>query len=84
VRTWFAIYPIFLLFVAGVHTGMLRYLMLGFPLALLLVGSPPPDTVPRRRAALVVVVSLAGLALQIPWVTHALVVTPLAGKPWLP
>ena len=84
VRTWFAIYPIFLLFVAGVHTGMLRYLMLGFPLALLLVGSPPPDTIPRRRAALVGLVSLAGLALQIPWVTHALVVTPLAGKPWLP
>ncbi len=84
VRTWFAIYPVFLLFVAGVHTGMLRYLLLGFPLALLVVGSPPPDTIPRRRAALVVVVSLVGLALQIPWVSQALVVTRLAGKPWLP
>ena len=84
VRTWFAIYPIFLLFVAGVHTGMFRYLLLAFPLPLLLVASPRPDTIPRRRAAVVVIVSMMGLALQIPWVTHALVVTQLAGKPWLP
>ena len=84
VRTWFAIYPVFLLFVAGVHTGMLRYLLLAFPLALLTIGSPPPDAIPRRRAALVVILSVIGLGLQIPWVTHALVVTPFAGKPWLP
>jgi hypothetical protein len=84
VRTWFAIYPIFLLFVAGVHTGILRYLLLAFPLALLMVGSPEPGTIPRRRAALVISVCAISLALQIPWVTHALVVTPLAGKPWLP
>jgi len=84
VRTWFAIYPIFLLFVAGVHTGMFRYLLLAFPLALLLVGSPQPGTIPHKRATLVVVVSLIGLVLQAPWVSHALVVTPLAGKPWLP
>jgi len=84
VRTWFAIYPIFLLFVAGVHTGMLRYLLLAFPLGLLLVGSPEPGTIPRKRAALVVTVSVISLALQVPWVSHALVVTELAGKPWLP
>jgi hypothetical protein len=84
VRTWFAIYPIFLLFVAGVHTGMFRYLLLAFPLALLLLGSPQPGTIPHKRATLVVVVSLIGLVLQAPWVSHALVVTPLAGKPWLP
>ena len=82
--TWFAIYPIFLLFVAGVHTGMLRYLLLAFPLGLLILGSPPPGAIPRKRAALVVIVSLIGLGLQIPWVSHALVVTQLAGKPWLP
>ncbi|HEY5248173.1 MAG TPA: hypothetical protein VIJ15_06955, partial [Dermatophilaceae bacterium] len=84
VRTWLAIYPIFLFFVAGVHTGMLRYLLLAFPLALLMIGSPQPGTVPRKRATLAVILSVAGLALQIPWVTHALVVTQLAGKPWLP
>jgi hypothetical protein len=84
VRTWFAIYPIYLLFVAGVHTGVLRYLLLAFPLALVMVGSPRPEAVPRRRATVVVLVSLVSLGLQIPWVTHALVVTPLAGKPWLP
>jgi hypothetical protein len=84
VRTWFAIYPVFLLFVAGVHTGMLRYLLLAFPLALLMIGSPQPGTVPRRRAALVITVCAISLALQIPWVSHALVVTRLAGKPWLP
>jgi hypothetical protein len=84
VRTWFAIYPIFLLFVAGVHAGMFRYLLLAFPLGLLLIGSPPPGTIPRRRAALVVTVAVISLALQIPWVAHALVVTPFAGKPWLP
>ena len=84
VRTWFAIYPIFLLFVAGVHTGVLRYLLLAFPLGLLLVGSPAPGTVPRGRAALVVIVAVISLALQALWVSHALVVTPFAGKPWLP
>ncbi len=84
VRAWFAIYPIFLLFVAGVHTGMLRYLLLAFPLALLMVGSPEPGTIPRRRAALVVAVCVISLALQAPWVSNALVVTELAGKPWLP
>jgi hypothetical protein len=84
VRTWFAIYPIFLLFVAGVHTGMFRYLLLAFPLALLMIASPPPRTIPRLRGVLVVTVSLVSLGLQAPWVSHALVVTQLAGKPWLP
>jgi len=84
VRTWFAIYPIFLVFVAGVHTGMLRYLLLAFPLALLMVGSPEPRSIPRKRAALVGAVCVMSLALQATWVSHALVVTELAGKPWLP
>ncbi len=83
-RTWFVIYPIFLLFTAGVHTGMLRYLLLAFPLALLMIGSPEPAAIPRRRAIVVLTVCAISLALQIPWVAHALVVTPLAGKPWLP
>jgi len=84
VRTWFAIYPIYLLSVAGVHAGMFRYLLLAFPLALLMVGSPEPRTIPSKRATLVVAVSVISLALQVPWVSHALVVTALAGKPWLP
>jgi hypothetical protein len=84
VRTWFAIYPVFLLFTAGVHTGLLRYLLLAFPLTLLIVGSPEPGTIPRKRAALLIAFCVIGLALQIPWVSHALVVTQLAGKPWLP
>jgi hypothetical protein len=84
VRTWLAIYPIFLLFVAGVHTGTFRYLLLAFPLGLLIIGSPQPGTIPPKRAALVVIVALIGLGLQVPWVSHALVVTQLAGKPWLP
>ena len=83
-RTWFAIYPIFLLFVAGVHAGVLRYLLLAFPLGLLMIGSPESGAVPRKRAVLVATVCAISLALQIPWVTHALVVTDLAGKPWLP
>src|SRR5450631_4925953 len=58
VRTWFAVYPIFLLFVAGVHTGMFRYLLLAFPMALLLVGSQQPGTIPPKRAALVLTVSV--------------------------
>lgn len=84
VRTWFAVYPIYLLFVAGVHAGVLRYLLLAFPLGLLMIGSPGPGTVLRKRAAVVATVCAVSLALQIPWVTHALVVTQLAGKPWLP
>jgi hypothetical protein len=84
VRTWFAIYPIYLLFVAGVHAGVFRYLLLAFPLALLMIGSPEPDSIPRKRAVFVGTVCAISLALQIPWVSHALVVTRLAGKPWLP
>jgi len=84
VRTWFATYPIFLLFVAGVHAGVFRYMLLAFPLALLMIGSPEPGSIPRKRAALVVAVCVVSLALQVPWVSHALVVTQLAGKPWLP
>jgi hypothetical protein len=84
VRTWFAIYPIFLLFVAGVHAGVFRYFLLAFPVALLLVGSPEPEGIPRKRIILVVAASVISLALQVPWVSHALVVTALAGKPWLP
>jgi len=84
VRTWFAIYPIFLLFVVGVHAGVFRYMLLAFPLALLMIGSPEPGSIPRKRATLVVAVCVVSLALQIPWVSHALVVTQLAGKPWLP
>jgi hypothetical protein len=84
VRTWFAIYPIYLLFVAGVHAGVFRYLLLAFPFALLMIGSPEPDRVPRRRAVLVGTVCAISLVLQIPWVSHALVVTRFAGKPWLP
>jgi len=63
---------------------MFRYLVLAFPLALLMVGSPEPRTIPRKRATLVVGVAVISLALQAPWVSHALVVTALAGKPWLP
>jgi hypothetical protein len=32
----------------------------------------------------VVTVAVIGLGLQLLWVSHALVVTPFAGKPWLP
>jgi len=84
VRTWFAIYPIFLLFAAGVHTGMFRYLLLAFPLGMLLVGSPEPGKIPHKRAALVVIVSVISLALQVFWVNHALVITEPAGNTWLP
>ena len=84
VRTWFAIYPIFLLFAAGVHTGMFRYLLLAFPLGMLLVGSPEPGKIPHKRAALVVIVSVISLALQIFWVNHALMITEPAGNTWLP
>jgi hypothetical protein len=53
-------------------------------LPLLLIGNPRPGVITRKQAAVVVLVSVVGLALQVPWVTHALVVTSLAGKPWLP
>ena len=43
-------------------------------------GYDPGATV----SALVLKQSFHLLALQVPWVSHALVVTPLAGKPWLP
>jgi hypothetical protein len=49
-----------------------------------MIGSPQPAAIPRRRAALVVTVSVISLALQAPWVSHAIVITKLAGKPWLP
>ena len=43
-----------------------------------------PGTIPRRRAALVVTAAVISLGLQVFWVSHALVITPFAGKPWLP
>jgi hypothetical protein len=84
VRTWFAIYPIFLMFGTGVHYGIFRYVLLAFPLGLLLVGSPAPGTIPRRRAVLVATVAVIGLVLQVFWVSHALMITEPAGNTWLP
>jgi hypothetical protein len=73
VRTWLCSYPILILAVTPVTTGVLRYLLLAFPLPLLVVGTPLLHRFPRARAWLLLATCLVGLFLQIFWINHSLV-----------
>lgn len=83
-RTWLWAYPLYILCVTPVTSGILRYLLLAFPIHLLLVGSAAGDralpTNVRRtvlRLAPVVVASAVGLWTQYYWIGHSLVVNPV-------
>ena len=80
-RTWLWSYPLYLLAVTPMSTGVLRYLLLCFPAGLLFLGNSAsavhagngnPVAANRLRAMLVVVVAVGGLALQWWWVGHSL------------
>lgn len=83
-RAWYWAYPTFILVGAGVHPGILRYLLLAFPLLLTVVGSPDRDTIPRVRLALVALVCCVGLGLQWFWIDHALILHQARITPWMP
>jgi hypothetical protein len=84
VRAWYWAYPTFILAGPSVHAGMLRYLLLAFPLLLTLVGSPQKDTTPRVRLVLLVTVCLIGLVAQWFWIDHALIVHQARVTNWMP
>jgi len=73
VRTWLFAYPIFILAVTPVTTGVLRYLALAFPLPLLVVAGPPPLRPSRAKLVIVLVACLVGLFLQVFWIDNSFV-----------
>jgi len=73
VRTWLCTYPILILAVTPVTTGVLRYLLLAFPLPLLVVAGPPVRQFSWAKTCILLVTCLIGLILQILWVNHSLV-----------
>jgi hypothetical protein len=73
VRTWLCAYPIFILAVTPVTAGVLRYLLLAFPLPLLVIPSSPNRGTSWARTCILVGVCLTGLILQILWVKYSFV-----------
>lgn len=84
VRAWYWAYPTFVLAGSGVHAGILRYLLLGFPLLLTLVGSPAREATPRVRLGLVVAACCVGLGLQWFWIDRALIMHAAEVTGWMP
>ena len=75
-RTWLWCYPIYILAVTPITTGVLRYLLLGFPFGLLLAGTTRAGRSRRSRVVLVALCCLLGVALQAWWIAHSFVVRP--------
>jgi hypothetical protein len=73
VRTWLCAYPLFILAVTPVTTGVLRYLLLAFPLPLLVVAGPPPRGFSWAKMSILLVACLVGLFLQVFWIDNSLV-----------
>ena len=69
---WTVSYSAFLLFAVPAHPGVVRYSLMAFPLAVVLVGRP--DQSKMWRMVGVAAGCLIGLALQIVWIRHAVVV----------
>lgn len=73
VRTWLCTYPIFILAVTPVTAGVVRYLLLAFPLPLLVVPSSPPRGTSWARISILVGTCLSGLVLQVLWINYSFV-----------
>lgn len=73
VRTWLCSYPLFILAVTPVTAGVLRYLLLAFPLPLLVIPSGPPRGASWARPCILLGVCLSGLVLQVLWVNYSFV-----------
>lgn len=80
--TWAFVYPVFVLGVTPISSGILRYLLLAFPIGLLLVGGR--DTSSSKRAALVGLACLVGLSAQVLWVRYGLLADTTGGRPLIP
>ena len=73
-QIWLWAYPLFILIATPITGGILRYLLLCPPFALLAAGSK--ECMPHRvRLALVSAACLLGLLLQAIWINAALVIT---------
>ena len=73
-QTWLWAYPLFILIATPITGGILRYLLLCPPIALLAAGST--GCMPRKvRLALVSAACLIGLLLQAIWINVSLVIT---------
>ena len=73
VRTWLSAYPIFILAVTPVTSGLYRYLLLAFPLPLLIMSGSSARRFSWSRLRILIAVCLIGLFLQILWVKYAFV-----------
>lgn len=80
--TWAVSYPLFVLTVASISAGILRYLLLAFPLGLMLIGTAKSTT--RTRVSLIGVVCLLGILAQAWWIRHALLADVTGGRPLIP
>jgi hypothetical protein len=69
--TWAVSYPVFLLVVTPPMTGIVRYMLLAFPLGMILAG--PRRWTSARRYALLLVGCGALLVLQVFWIRYFLV-----------
>lgn len=82
-RTWLWAYPLFVFAVTPLTSGVLRYLLLAFPLNLLVAGNSTKPS--RPRLALVIVSCMVGLGLQMLWINHALlIIDPATHTQWMP
>lgn len=73
VRTWLSAYPMFILAATPVTSGFYRYLLLAFPMPLLVMSGPSARRFSRSRLGILIAVCLVGLILQILWVKYAFV-----------
>jgi len=78
---WAAGYPLFILLVTPPTTGLVRYLLLAFPLGLAFVGSD--GQVPWRRTVRVGLVCGVFFGIQVLWVRYSFV-APAAGLGLMP
>lgn len=73
-RTWLWCYPLYIFAATPITTGVLRYLLLCFPLGLALAGAPLHPQRAWQSAARLGSCCAAGLALQWWWLGHSFVV----------
>jgi hypothetical protein len=84
VRTWLSAYPIFILAVTPVTSGLYRYLLLAFPLPLLIMSGSSARRFSWSRLRILIAVCLIGLFFQILWVKYAFVLDSTPGDVYVP